>query len=94
MKVNKRFADYVEGLNFWKRFAKKPLLVFPLTQADVDEIARRLDNDMEPENISCDGELSRAQVQAKYNKLSGVKKDLAAYCAKNGLLAPVVWHNY
>jgi hypothetical protein len=32
---------------------------------------------LSPENLTCDGELSRAQVQARYKELMAVAHDLA-----------------
>ena len=94
MKVNKRFQEYVDGINFWRKYTKAPLMTFPLSQADVDTLASRIDNELSPENLCCDGELTRAQTQARYNKLMGVKKDLEAYAAKNGLYVPNYYYEF
>lgn len=44
--------------------------------ADRQRLASRIDNELSPENLTCDGELSRAQVQAKYNRLIRVSREL------------------
>ena len=36
----------------------------------------RIDCDLSPENLTCDGELSRAQVDTKYKELMAAKKYL------------------
>jgi hypothetical protein len=35
-----------------------------------------IDAALSPENLSCDGELPRSQVQARYRQLTGAAKDL------------------
>lgn len=44
--------------------------------ADRQRLARCIDSELSPENLTCDGELSRAQVQAKYNRLIKVSREL------------------
>jgi hypothetical protein len=47
-----------------------------LTQADVDQLCDKINSQLSPENLTCDGELSRAQVQARFNQLTGAVKEL------------------
>jgi hypothetical protein len=42
-----------------------------LTQADVDQLCARINSALSPENLTCDGELSREQVQARFQTLVG-----------------------
>ena len=88
MKINKRFQVYIDNKNRWNSIFKKPEIVFPLSQEDVNELANGLSSELSPENLMCDGEISRAQGQRKFNKLTNVQKDLNAYAKKNGLVAP------
>ena len=81
MKVNKRFQEYVDRKNMWGR----KNITFPLKQEDVDYLLGALSCDLSPENLTCDGELAPAMVRSRYNKLSGVVKDLEGYAKKNGL---------
>jgi hypothetical protein len=61
-------TDYVEQHNKWNAiFGKAPLSL--AVAADRQRIADMIDGDLSPENLTCDGELSRSQVQAKYNRL-------------------------
>jgi hypothetical protein len=39
-------------------------------------VAQSIDSALSPENLSCDGELPRSQVQARYRALTGAAKDL------------------
>jgi len=39
-------------------------------------VAQALDSDLSPENLTCDGELSRTQVQAKSKLLNAVAQEL------------------
>ena len=44
--------------------------------ADRQAIADSIDSDLSPENLTCDGELSRSQVQARYKTLTKAAKEL------------------
>jgi hypothetical protein len=77
--------DYVEQRNSWMAIFDKESINFPLTQQGVDAIIDRLDGDLSPENLHCDGEISPAQAQAKYNFYSLVARELEDYCSANGL---------
>lgn len=75
----KQFAieKYVEQKNSWgKIFGSKPLSL--LSAEDRQKIADSLDADLSPENLTCDGELSRSQVQTKYNFLTRAASELKA----------------
>ena len=48
-----------------------------LTNAtDRQRIADSIDSDLSPENLTCDGELPRNVVQAKYNELTAAARQL------------------
>jgi hypothetical protein len=65
----KALEQYVEQKNSWgKLFGSKPL---SLSNAkDRQAIANSIDSDLSPENLSCDGELSRSAVNARYTQLT------------------------
>jgi hypothetical protein len=46
--------------------------------ADRQKVADIIDSSLSPENLTCDGELSRSQVQARYRELTAVAKELKA----------------
>jgi hypothetical protein len=68
-KQMKALEQYVERKNSWgKLFGSKPL---DLNSAkDRQAIASSIDSDLSPENLSCDGELSRSAVNARYTQLT------------------------
>jgi hypothetical protein len=72
-----RFAieQYVDQKNQWAGlFGGKRLSL--LNKADRQRIAYSLDADLSPENLTCDGELPRAEVQKRYNFLTRAAKEL------------------
>lgn len=71
----KYLETYVDQQNRWSAiFGNKPLSL--LNSADRQKIARMIDNDLSPENLSCDGELPPSKVRAKYRMLSGAAAEL------------------
>jgi len=46
------------------------------TAAGRKRVADMIDSDLSPENLSCDGELPRSQVNARYRALTAAAKDL------------------
>ncbi len=43
---------------------------------DRQSIARSIDAELSPENLTCDGALTRGQVQSRYRHLTAVARDL------------------
>jgi predicted DNA-binding protein YlxM (UPF0122 family) len=67
--------QYVEQKNKWNSiFGGKTLSL--LSAKDRQTIANSLDADLSPENLTCDGELSRSAVQAKYKFLTRAASEL------------------
>jgi hypothetical protein len=74
MKVSALTA-YVDRKNsFAKIFGRKELSL--QNAADRKRIAESIDADLSPENLTCDGELPRSQVQARYNELTKAAREL------------------
>jgi hypothetical protein len=66
---------YVDRKNaFAKIFGSRQLSL--QNAADRQSIADSIDSDLSPENLTCDGELSRTQVQARYKALTKAAKEL------------------
>jgi hypothetical protein len=66
---------YVDRKNaFAKIFGNRQLSL--QNAADRQSIADSIDSDLSPENLTCDGELSRSQVQARYKTLTKAAKEL------------------
>ena len=71
----KQLTNYVSKTNEWNA-------IFNSTQysldnhADRQRLAEKIDGDLSPENLTCDGELPRSVVQSKYLELITVAKQL------------------
>jgi hypothetical protein len=66
---------YLDRKNsFAKLFGHKALSL--QNAADRQRIADSIDAELSPENLSCDGELPRSQVQARYRALTAAAKEL------------------
>lgn len=78
--MSKRALElYIDQVNFTaKIFGGNVLDINTLTQADVDSLCDKINSDLSPENLTCDGELSRSQVQARFDMLAGSIKELHA----------------
>lgn len=66
---------YIDQKNKWNKMFKGKEYEIQ-TPKGRQEVADSLDCDLSPENLTCDGELSRSQVQAKYRALTAAAKDL------------------
>jgi len=67
--------QYVESKNRWgSLFGTQPLSL--LNAEDRQKIADSIDSELSPENLTCDGELSPSQVQARYRTLMRVAQEL------------------
>lgn len=74
----KNLKAYVESKNKWAAiFGGKQLSL--QNAADRQALADDIDCALSPENLTCDGELTRAQVQAKYRSLTKVAQELKAF---------------
>jgi len=87
----KNLQAYIDQKNTWGSFFGSPKINFPLSQTQVNDLARSLDGDLSPENLHCDGEISRAEANRKYKYLSRVAQELEAYCRSNTLTMPTVY---
>ena len=66
---------YIDQKNRWNILIKSPQFEIKTAQGR-QSVADSLDCDLSPENLSCDGELSRSQVQVKYRQLTQAAKEL------------------
>lgn len=71
----KALQAYIDQKNRWNA-------LFNGTQYEINtasgrqRVANSLDADLSPENLTCDGELPRSQVQARYRQLTAAARDL------------------
>ena len=71
----KALNAYIAQQNAWgKVWGDEPLSVD--TFANRKRIAQKIDCALSPENLSCDGELPRAEVNRRYRELTGAARDL------------------
>jgi hypothetical protein len=66
---------FVDQENAWERLLKQPELSL-LNARDRQRIADKIDSQLSPENLSCDGELSRTQINARYRELTRCAEEL------------------
>ena len=83
--------QFIQDNNRWIALFGKADMTFPLTQANVDDLARTLDSKLSPENLHCDGEISAAEANRKYNRLATTYRELCEYCDMKGLKEPTVY---
>jgi hypothetical protein len=71
----KQLNAYVAKTNQWNAIFKGTQYSLD-THADRQRLADKIDGDLSPENLTCDGELPRSVVQAKYRELTTVARQL------------------
>ena len=71
----KDLKQYVENKNRWNLIFNNPCYDLE-SAADRQRIADALDADLSPENLTCDGELPRAQVISRKKFLDAAAKQL------------------
>ena len=71
----KELREFVERENKWSAiFGSAPLSL--QNAADRKRIAGKIDSCLSPENLTCDGELSRREVDAKFRFLTRAAEQL------------------
>jgi len=71
----KNLKAYVDQKNRWDTIFGIPALDLTNPQ-DRQRIAESIDSDLSPENLTCDGELSRTAVQQRYRQLTAAAREL------------------
>jgi len=84
-------TGYVKQMNDWNAIFGTGPVEFPLTAETAQKIASKLDGELSPENLHCDGEISHAQAMKKYNFLTLVVDELNIYCDAIGVKRPQIW---
>ena len=87
----RNLQKFIDDQNVWGSFFNTPEIKFPLSQTQVNDLAKSLDAKLSPENLSCDGEITAAEANAKYRFYAKVYRELEQYCLKNWLDTPVVY---
>jgi hypothetical protein len=69
----RNLQSYVTARNrFNSIFGSQPLEI----GRDNQKIANMIDSELSPENLTCDGELSRSAVQKRYRELTAAAREL------------------
>jgi len=71
----KALQAYIDQKNSWNKLFNGPQFEVKTSQGR-QRVANSLDGDLSPENLTCDGELPRSQVQARYRQLTAAARDL------------------
>ena len=87
-------AQYVDQHNSWQKIFDKAHVdidINTMSKLQADDLVRKLDAEMSPENLHCDGEISHAQAQQKFDYYTGVFEDLKDVYNDNNWTLPQVW---
>ena len=71
----KALEKFVEQKNHWNTFFNGPQYSLN-SRKDRQALADMIDASLSPENLTCDGELSRTEVNRRYNELMTAAKQL------------------
>jgi hypothetical protein len=71
----KALQAYIDRKNQWNALFKGRQYEIKTAQGR-QEVADAIDAELSPENLTCDGELPRSQVQARYRALTAAARDL------------------
>jgi hypothetical protein len=71
----KALQNFVDQKNRWNSFFKGPQYNLN-TAKDRQALADMIDSALSPENLTCDGELSRTEVNRRYKELMTAAKQL------------------
>ena len=71
----KALQAYIDQKNRWNALFNGQQYEIRTAQGR-QRVANSLDADLSPENLTCDGELPRSQVQARYRSLTAAARDL------------------
>ena len=85
----KNLAQYIEQKNTWAIFFKSPIYdVKNLSERDCQNLYDSLDNDLSPENLTCDGERSGGQVKQFARFYNAAAKELVTIIRANNYTIP------
>ena len=73
----KHLQAYIDQQNKWNSLFSGNKVIYEVQTARGREfVARTIDAALSPENLSCDGELPRAEVQRRYRALTQAAQEL------------------
>jgi hypothetical protein len=71
----KALNKFIADKNHWNSFFKGEQYEIQTAQGR-KQVAQMIDSSLSPENLTCDGELPRAEVNRRYKELTGAARDL------------------
>lgn len=74
----KALEKFITQKNHWNSFFKGPQYSLN-TAKDRQALADMIDSALSPENLTCDGELSRTEVNRRYKELTTAAKQLKKF---------------
>jgi hypothetical protein len=74
----KTLENFLKQKNHWNSFFKGPQYTLN-SAADRQRVADMIDSALSPENLTCDGELPRAEVNRRYKELMTAAKQLKKF---------------
>ena len=74
----KALQNFVDQKNHWNSFFKGPQYNLN-TAKDRQALADMIDSALSPENLTCDGELSRTEVNRRYKELMTAARQLKKF---------------
>lgn len=90
----KALTQFINEQNRWPQLFGNNPVQFPLSQSDIDRIAKDIDCKLSPENLHCDGEISTSEANRKGEFLNRALDQLEQYAQTQGLTVPTVWERW
>lgn len=67
----------IDSMNWWAKLQNKPEMdINSLSDEDAQNLYQHIDSGLSPENLCCDGEISRSAANAKYRSYMSAVKEL------------------
>jgi hypothetical protein len=73
--MSKALAKFIEQKNHWNSFFKGEQYEVKTAQGR-KRVAQMIDSALSPENLTCDGELPRSEVNRRYRELTTAAREL------------------
>lgn len=77
---------FIDHENLWCSIIKADPIIRPTTAEECESFFLKLENNLSPENLHCDGEITATQAGKKYNYFIKVWKELEGILGKRRLL--------
>jgi hypothetical protein len=85
----KNLALYIDQKNAWASIFGNPTFdINNLSERDCQNLYDSLDNDLSPENLTCDGEMSGANIRGRARLLNSAAKELVTIIRANNYTIP------